>query len=376
MSAALTVCAVGDVMLGEGPYYLDRGVRSALLRQGVQHPFAAVRDLLGRGDLVLGNLEAVCAPLPPRAGLRERTFRAPPEAVAALAHAGFTHLSVANNHFLGHGEQAAAQCQAGLLAQGIQPVGWGQGLAGEESAVWSGVARGTRVGLIALCDVATTLADGRQQRLHPDIRGRWVTERLRSLRASCEVVLVTVHWGAEYVDQPCAEHGALARAWIDAGAGAVLGHGPHVVQGIEWHAARPILYSLGNFLFDQVFWDETRTAMVAELVFDRSAVRLSVTPVRTSPAFRAEPLQGDAAESWRRRLEGLSGGLPRASAADPGGDGDYPEMARRVYWQVQRRYLAHVLRDLPRLSWRSAASLTRDMGSRLGALWRSQRRGR
>jgi len=74
-NSKLTIHAVGDVMLGEGPYYLDRGVRTAIQKQGFQYPFEKVKDLLGSADLVIGNLEAACSTSCETSCLRPRTFR-------------------------------------------------------------------------------------------------------------------------------------------------------------------------------------------------------------------------------------------------------------------------------------------------------------
>jgi len=135
-------------------------------------------------------------------------------------------------------------------------------------------------------------------------------------------VLVSVHQGLEYQPVPRREDVAVLRGLVRAGADAVIGHHPHVPQGIEWVDGKPILYSLGNFVFLQNSpW--TRSGLWAELTFvPGRPPRLVVRPIAAgnTPRFAAG---ADSAATMRHlaeisaRLDSLPPARPRRNVARP-----------------------------------------------------------
>ena len=81
-----------------------------------------------------------------------------------------------------------------------------------------------------------------------------------------DIVVVSFHWGIEYAEEPSSEQVNLARDMIDAGADLIIGHHPHVVQKYEKYKDGYVFYSLGNFIFDQGFSDETLEGEIAKVV--------------------------------------------------------------------------------------------------------------
>ena len=94
-----------------------------------------------------------------------------------------------------------------------------------------------------------------------------LAQEISDLRQEADVVIVGFHWGLEYQARPTNEQRLLAKAAIDAGADLVWGQHPHWVQGMEIYQGKPIFYSLGNFVFDQMEAKETREGLVVELDF-------------------------------------------------------------------------------------------------------------
>jgi poly-gamma-glutamate synthesis protein (capsule biosynthesis protein) len=127
----------------------------------------------------------------------------------------------------------------------VATVGGGEGRA-EAREPYVTTVRGTRVGFLAFTFDTNRHAHGtfRVNRLDDDAAGA-----VRALRPRVDVLLVSVHWGTEFVHQPNPMQRAYARALVGAGADAILGHHPHVLQGVELIRGRPVFYSLGNFLF-------------------------------------------------------------------------------------------------------------------------------
>ncbi len=228
-----TLAFVGDVMLG-------RGVAQALDGDW-EAAFAGVQPWLARADLAFANLESplTTAPLLPSSPSVGETegglydLRAPPEAVAALRAAGFDVVSLANNHALDAGGVGLAETVATLDAVEIAGV-----------ADWSPVYQSTNLPIyriIAFDDSLTPL----------DLEA--AAGAVASAAERADVVIVSIHWGGEYQAAPGPRQQAVASALAAAGADLIVGHGPHVLQRVEWVGETLVAYSLGNFLFDQPY---------------------------------------------------------------------------------------------------------------------------
>jgi poly-gamma-glutamate synthesis protein (capsule biosynthesis protein) len=184
-------------------------------------------------------------------------------------------VSLANNHVFDCLWPGFERLRALLRELGVAWFGAGADLA-EAAAPAVVEANGLRLAFLGAVDPAT----GARQIAGP---GSWgvapletqpLVERIRRLRPEVDHVVVCPHWGEERFGVPSPAQVAQARAFAEAGASAVLGHHPHVLQGVETHAGTPVIYSLGNFVAtevpyttgDRVTWNRTeRTACVLEL---------------------------------------------------------------------------------------------------------------
>ncbi len=242
----IRLAAVGDTVMGSRPYGLPP--------DGGRSLFTAVKPLL-TGDVVLGNLEGTlssggsskCGPTP---GPNCFAFRMPPSYRKWLKDAGFTVMSVANNHADDFGAIGRRQTRENLVRAGIRGTGWPGSIASLP------VAGGTVAVLgFAPNDVSNDMLD------IPGAR-----KLVAKAAAKAPVVIVTVHAGAEGADADHVRPGSetflgenrgdslrFAHAVVDAGADIVIMHGPHVMRGIEFYKGRPIAYSLGNFMGYAVF---------------------------------------------------------------------------------------------------------------------------
>jgi poly-gamma-glutamate synthesis protein (capsule biosynthesis protein) len=91
-----------------------------------------------------------------------------------------------------------------------------------------------------------------------------------------------MHWGTEYQHVNGRLQAEMAHKLIDAGADVIIGHHPHVIQGIEVYQGKPIFYSLGNFVFDQYFSEDTQRGLAIGLVLDKDGIEASIFPLRSS----------------------------------------------------------------------------------------------
>jgi poly-gamma-glutamate synthesis protein (capsule biosynthesis protein) len=219
--SAWTIALAGDVMLG-------RGVALALDGEW-EAAFVGVVPWLAEADLAVANLESPLTAAPQLADGYD--LRAPPQAVAALRAAGLDVLSVANNHAFDAGSVGLQESVRTLQGAGIDP--WRDGVPAARLDL-------SLVGL-ALDDSTASL----------DVDAAVVQVARAAARGG--IVVVSIHWGGEYQAAPSARQRAVARALAGAGATVIAGHGPHVLQRVEWVGETLVAYSLGNFLFDQPY---------------------------------------------------------------------------------------------------------------------------
>lgn len=219
-------------------------------QRGQDYPFRALAPRLREADIAFGNLECVLSdrgePVPNKRFL----FRGRPANAKALQRAGFDIVSLANNHTLDFGREGLADTLRHVRNAGVRTVGAGhtpeEALALEVLSV-----RGLRVGFLAFLGMFPPILPSAPGK--PDVAmGYPATVRAAVRRALplCDVLVVSLHAGREYTFRRSHRQQQIARAAVDAGAHLVVGHHPHVVQDTEVYRGAPIIYSLGNFVFD------------------------------------------------------------------------------------------------------------------------------
>jgi hypothetical protein len=205
--------------------------------------------VLRRADFTLVNLECPIVERPAQVIVKDGdTMYAPPQTIAGLTAIPFSVACLANNHILDAGAAGLRETMDLLQRHGIATVGAGECAAEAERPL-----------IMPIGDVSLALlnvAEGEEARAAGSGAGaasldlERVTGQIRCLRTQADVVMVIVHAGREYLPVPAPHIQRAYRALIDAGADLVVGHHPHVPQGIELHCGKPIAYSLGNFAFD------------------------------------------------------------------------------------------------------------------------------
>ncbi|MFH2097481.1 MAG: CapA family protein [bacterium] len=265
-SKEITFLAVGDVML-------SRTVADKMQRHGFDYPYEKVADLLQSADFVFGNLE-----MPIIEGRRieayEMVFRADPGAEQGLAKANFEIVSLANNHTMNFSNQGIENTFQLLDNAGINYCGAGMT---KEQALQPALFRKDGLTLAFLCFTDTDVS--------PDSYGAKeqvsgvafmnlddLDSALENAREQADIIIVSTHSGNEYTEVINSSQSSFARHAIDMGADLVIGHHPHVVQKVEEYKDKQIIYSLGNFIFDQEWSQETKQGMTALITMNEQGV--------------------------------------------------------------------------------------------------------
>lgn len=179
------------------------------------------------------------------------TFRADPSRVSILADMGVDIVSLANNHALDYGRDALLDTFRTLDDAGIDYVGAGENLDRAKEPVYFKVG-GKKIAFVAASRVvfsgswyATDSQSGMVGTYDPTL----ILESIKEAKVNSDYVVIFVHWGVEREDHPVDYQRSLAKQYIDAGADAVVGCHPHVMEGFEYYKGKPIAYSLGNYIF-------------------------------------------------------------------------------------------------------------------------------
>lgn len=298
----LRIAAVGDIMLA-GRY------PAIMARQGADYPFAATAPLLQQAHLAIGNLETPLTSGGTEFRDKRFRFRAPPAAAISLQRAGFSVLTLANNHILDFGPTGLQDTRRALDNAQIASTGAGETLAAAREPAYLNRA-GRRIAVLAysLTQPTEFFASSSRAGTAP-ANERIMLADIKRARQQADLVIVAVHWGGELEQTPRRNQRHLAHQAIDAGATVVLGHHPHVLQGIEQYGSGFICYSLGNFTFGSSGRPGATSMIALITVPDTGPPALEVIPLTTdnrATSYQPRPLNGPPAAAAIATLDRLS----------------------------------------------------------------------
>lgn len=284
--APVTLFVVGDVML-------DRNVaartRSA---HDPAYPFRLVEkdSRFQNADLQVMNLEGPVTDQrrPPQKSI---DFLFDPSVVPVLKQVGFDVVSQANNHGHDQGTIGAEDSRARL--EKTRFVVFGDEVRNDEVAVATTTVYGRRLAFVGFNSVSAPIRDA------------VASTTMKFARDHADTVIVYMHWGVEYRDRPSAEQTVRAHWLIDHGADIVIGAHPHWAQGLSVYRGKPIVYSLGNFVFDQDWSRETNQSLAVGVTISDTGVDIVPHPVqitKSQPSF----VDGVARQSRLRELAAIS----------------------------------------------------------------------
>jgi poly-gamma-glutamate synthesis protein (capsule biosynthesis protein) len=298
-----------DVVLRFGGDLLLAGYYEESMGGGQPQGLDGFPGLAG-ADVAMVNLEC------PITARGEKTpkpynFRMTPRYVPALTAAGIDIVCLANNHIYDYGKEGLFDTISYLDSAGVRHVGAGRDAAEAYRPVMFNV-RGTTVAFLAFYGGGESPGAGRST---PGVARRdlrLVSEAIARIHDSTgnARIIVNLHWGTEKAEHPDASQRAFARAVIDAGADAVIGHHPHVLQGIERYNSGVIVYSLGNLVFGGNSRSSYDTGLF-EIRFGRHAPAYAFIPLRVDE-WRPSLLRGADSAAVMEKVRRLSSGFARS----------------------------------------------------------------
>lgn len=302
-SVTLTVSAAGDCTIGTDEQFDKSSNFDAfyIVKKDPAYFFKNVSEILSADDLSIINMEGTLTESTDR---QEKTFafKGDPKYTQILTTGSVEAANLANNHSKDYGEQSYTDTIQYLEEAGITTFGY------DRTAVME--IKGVKVGLVGIYVLADGM--GRQQQVINNIQA--------VKNQGAQVVIVSFHWGTEKSNYPDDTQKTLAHTAVDSGADLVLGHHPHVLQGIEKYKGKNIVYSLGNFCFggnrnpsdkDTMIFQQTFTFENGTLVQDdvTNIIPCSLSSVQQYNDYQPTPLEGAEADRVLQKIQEFSSGL-------------------------------------------------------------------
>ncbi|OQX84761.1 hypothetical protein B6D60_08805 [candidate division KSB1 bacterium 4484_87] len=311
---SVSVVAVGDIMLGN---HTTQYIRN----HGAEYPFSATSSILRSGDITMGNLEGpfVTSGTPFD---KKFTFKVPPDLASSLPFAGFDVMTLANNHILDYGIDGLTETIAVLDSLNIAHCGAGlDEHAASEPAILE--RNGLRIAVFGYSMTfpdefwATKKSEGTcfpYQRI--------LARTIPHYDSTCDIVVANFHWGRELKNVPRDYQKQMAHKAIDLGADLIIGHHPHVLQGMEIYKNRLIAYSLGNFAFASYSRRATESVILKAYLTKDGLLFARVIPINVNNyeiEFQPTPLSGEKANQVISHLNDYSASLDSGIAFDNSG---------------------------------------------------------
>ncbi|HUS60198.1 MAG TPA: CapA family protein [Nevskiaceae bacterium] len=282
----IVLITTGDVMLGRAVNF------KSYYSQNFIWPFEKTAETFKKANLTFINLES---PLVENCPLTTEgmKFCADPKNIAGLKFAGIDVANLANNHANNYGSEGIKTTlsllkNANILTTGVS------GPVFKES-------KGNHFAFLGYNDT------GAGNLMITPANKNKISQELNDTKTKADVVVVAFHWGIEYTSQPTKRQQELAHWAIDSGANLVIGHHPHWIQPVEIYKGGIILYSLGNFIFDQAWSEKTKQGIVGRFTFfENQLVDVELLPVEIDNFGQPSFMTADQKTRILEEIEQLS----------------------------------------------------------------------
>lgn len=289
---SLPKCQDNWSLMVTGDVLLARSVNARMVQKNdPSWPFQFVADRLRSADLTYINLET---PLVENCPIKTdgMVFCGQPNNVEGLKFAGIDLVNLANNHIGNQGIDGVLSTVAILQKNSLDVTGYQDPLIKEM--------KGQKVAFLGFNEVD-------QQPLVNHATEENIRSKVESARQQADVVIVQFHWGAEYTYQPTSRQQLFAQVAVEAGADLVIGAHPHWYQQISFINNKAVMYSHGNFVFDQMWSQETREGIAAQYTFQgKNLVDVEFLPLIIEEYGQPRWLEGPEKERVLTKLREIS----------------------------------------------------------------------
>lgn len=295
---AITISAAGDCTLGVDSR-LNSTFNDVYNKEGAAYFLKKVKPVFSKDDITIVNLEGTFTDSSQRAN-KKFTFKGPAKHVKILKKGSVEVVNLANNHTLDFGQQGFADTKKTLKDNKVKYC--------YNSTIAYQKAKGVKVAFIGFSQLAGV----------SEIQVKNAIGEAKKNKA--KIIIISFHWGVEGDYQPSGNQKSIARYAINEGADLVLGHHPHVIQGVEKYKGRYIVYSLGNFCFGGNVNPQDKDSMIFQQTFyikngkltkknDARIIPCSLSGKSYTNDFQPVVLKGDSKKRLISKLKKLSNNM-------------------------------------------------------------------
>ncbi len=296
-------------MLFTGDIYLSDVVVNAYKGKGIEA--IVEKGLLSEmqgADLTMSNQEFAFSTGGTAAEDKQYTFRVNPDYITAFQDMGIDIVTLANNHTMDFGLTALEDSFDTLNGAGIDYVGAGSNLSDARKIHYS-ENQGKTIAFLAASRVIPVYewnAAENKAGLFTTYDPTLLLEDIKTASENSDYVVVYLHWGIERAELPKDYQRSLAKQYIDAGADLVIGSHPHVLQGVEYYKGKPIVYSLGNYIF---YSNIQRTAVLKITLDEDMNTKLQLLPAKAENAMTKLLSDTEEISQFYKYMESISFGV-------------------------------------------------------------------
>lgn len=297
------------VLLFAGDIYMSDYVVKQYDKSGIDGILSKeLQEEFKTADVAMVNQEFTFSERGTKARNKQYTFRVNPRYVSAFLDMGIDIVTLANNHSMDFGEEALQDSFTTLDNAGILYSGAGNNLSEARDIKYIEIQDKTFAYLSASRVIPETdwNASSNKPGMLTTYDSANLVEDIKTARENSDFVVVYVHWGIERAVKPEEYQRNLAKAYIDAGADMVVGSHPHVLQGIEYYNGKPIIYSLGNFIF---YNSIPQTAVLKVIVNEQNEATIKLLPAKAENGKTSQVTLESLVEGFYKSMKDISFGV-------------------------------------------------------------------
>lgn len=290
--------AVGDVMFA-------RDIKTKVLEKDVDYFFSDCGDIFKNADITFCNLETPITDYDIPSKYSRSNFKIHPHLVDDIAKY-FSVVSLANNHIYDYCSKGAEETVRYLEEARIKTTGVGKTIRDANCPAIITV-NDIRTGLLSYTCLPT-IEEYKSEYAIAVFEEKSVKQNIEELKKVADICIVSLHGGHELINFVEPSFMQKARFAIDCGADLVLGHHPHVIGGIEIYKGKPLVYSLGNFIFDNPTIPERNESIIFQATLDKKigVASIDIIPIYINNGFVPTIAKGDIYKKIQNRLIALS----------------------------------------------------------------------
>jgi len=304
---SITLLAIGDVMLGGN-------VGKTVDQKGDAFLFNQLKKKRKEADLLFINLEMIFSDSNP-SFLRHahESFRVSDKRIKTLKFMGVDIVNIGTNHIKDFGNESIEKTIKILDSSGIKHISGG--INEVESRKPSIINKNSiKLGFLGYCKIGEYTASDETSGAAPLIPEK-IYQDITNIRKDVDFVILSLHWGTELSEYPSPEQVEMSHSFIEKGADIILGHHPHIIQGIEEYKNGIIFYSLGNFIFDNTAgkvaymgkWEKRNQSIIAKIKFNKERkIGYSYLPIYQTDKNSLRIAKGENAKEIKERVKKLS----------------------------------------------------------------------